>query len=90
MIHSNWSRALPRSLSILDDGKEFLRLTTFADVRDFLQHVPTERRQFDTWRHLEVELRKAAAGADATQVSIALRTVLRLERVEYKMKEVAN
>jgi hypothetical protein len=28
----NWSRPLPQPLIILDDGKEFLRLTTLADV----------------------------------------------------------
>jgi hypothetical protein len=60
----NWSRPLPRPLVILDDGKEFLRLTTLADVRDFLKHIPKERRQFDTWQHVEAELKKAAAGGD--------------------------
>ena len=48
MARPNWSRPLPRALSIVDDGKEFLRLTTLADVRDFLNRVPKERLQFDT------------------------------------------
>ena len=86
MTRSSWSRALPRALTILDDGKEFLRLTTLADVRDFLKHIPKERRQFDTWQHVEAELEKAAAGGDATQVSIALRMVLMLESVECRLK----
>jgi hypothetical protein len=74
----------------MDNGKEFVRLSTLADVRDFLKHVPKERRQLSTWQHVEAELAKAAAGADATQLSVALRMVLRLENVEYQMKEAAN
>jgi hypothetical protein len=35
---------------------------------------------------VEAELKKAAAGGDTTQVSIALRMVLQLERVEYRAK----
>jgi hypothetical protein len=66
MPRPNWLRALPRPLSTLDDAKEFLRLTTLADVRDFLKHIPKERRQFDTWQHVERELKKAAAGGDTT------------------------
>jgi hypothetical protein len=38
---------------ILDDGKEFLRLSTLADVRDFLRRAPKERRQFDSWQTVE-------------------------------------
>jgi hypothetical protein len=78
----NWSRPLPRPLVILDGGKEFLRLTTLGAARDFLKRIPKERRQFDTWQHVEAELKKAAAGGDATQVSVALRMVLMLENVE--------
>jgi hypothetical protein len=59
----------------MDNGKEFVRLTTLADVRDFLKRVPKQRRQFCTWQHVEAELAKAAAGADAEQLSIALRMV---------------
>jgi hypothetical protein len=64
MPRPNWSRPLPRSLTILDDGKEFLRLTTLADVRDFLKHIQKERRQFETWQHVEAALKKAATGGD--------------------------
>jgi hypothetical protein len=52
----NWSRALPKPLIILDNGKEFLRLTTLADVRDFLKRTPKERRQFHTWQNVEAQL----------------------------------
>jgi hypothetical protein len=61
----NWSRALPRPLDILDEGKEFLRLTTLADVRDFLKHIPKERRQFNTWQHVEATLKQAATGGES-------------------------
>jgi hypothetical protein len=79
------SRALPQPISIRDNGKEFLRLSTLADVRNFLKHVPEERRQFGTWKHVEAELEKAAAGADTTQLSIALQMVLSLESVEFRL-----
>jgi hypothetical protein len=36
--------SLPRPLCIINNGKEFLRLSTPADVRDFLKHIPRERR----------------------------------------------
>jgi hypothetical protein len=80
------SRTLPRPLSIMDDGKEFLRLSTLADVRDFLKRVPKATRAKDTWQHVAAELKKAAAGGDTTQVSVALEVVLSLEGVEYRAK----
>jgi hypothetical protein len=36
----------------MDDGKEFPRLSKLADVRDFLKHIPKERRQFSTWQYV--------------------------------------
>jgi hypothetical protein len=83
MARPNRSRPLPRPIVILDDGKAFLRLSTIADVRDFLKHIPKARREFSTWQHVEAELNKAAAGTDTTQLSIALQMVLVLENVEY-------
>ena len=61
-------------------------LFTLADVRTLLGHLPKETRARDTWRHVEAELEKASAGGDTTQVSIALRMVLMLEKVEYRPK----
>lgn len=81
---------LPRLVCILDDGREFLRLSTLADVRDFLEHIPKQRRQFSTWQHVEAELEKAAADVDTAQLSIALRMMFQLESVEYQMKEAGN
>jgi hypothetical protein len=86
MHRSNWSRPLPRPLTILDDGKEFLRLTTLADVRDFLKHIPKERLQFDTWQCVKSELDEASAGAYPKTVSVALQMVLMLENVECRPK----
>jgi hypothetical protein len=80
----NWSRSLPRPLSIVYNGKKFLRLTTLADVRDFLGHIPKERRQRNTWQQVETELKKAEANGDTAQVSIALQMALQLERIEYR------
>jgi hypothetical protein len=70
----------------MDNGKEFPRLSTLADVRNFLKHVPKERRQLSTWQHVEAELAKAAAGADATQPLIALQMAFQLESVEYRLR----
>jgi hypothetical protein len=76
----NWSRPLPRALTI----PTVMDLKTLADVRTLLGHLPKETRARDTWRHVEAELKKAAAGADTTQVSIALQIVLSLEGVEWR------
>ncbi len=86
MTRSSWSRPLPRALTILDDGKEFLRLTTLADVRDFLKRIPKERRQFETWQHVEATLKQAAAGGDTKDLWAALQMVPMLEGVEYRQK----
>ena len=61
-------------------------LVTLADVRTLIGHLPKETRARSTWRYVEAELDKAAAGADTAQVLIALQMVLQLERVEYQMK----
>ena len=84
MANPAWSRPLPRPLVILDDSKEFLRLTTLGDVRDFLKHIPKERREFDTWQTVTRRLEAAAAGSSVDDVSIALQMALQLERVEYQ------
>ena len=61
MPRPNSLRALPRPLSTLDVREEFLPLTTLARrARYFLKHIPKERRQFDTWQHVECELKKAS------------------------------
>jgi len=79
MPRSDWSRPLPRPLEI----PGVMTLATLADVRELLRHVPKERRTLDTWRHVADELEAAARGdGDTVEVSVALRLVLSLERVQ--------
>jgi hypothetical protein len=58
---------------------------TLADVRKLIGHLPKEARAKSTRRHVEAELKKAAGGADATQMYVAMRMVLQLEGVDYKI-----
>jgi hypothetical protein len=78
------SRLLPRPLCIMDEGKEFLRLTTLADVRDFLKRVPKGRRQFEQWQTVAKRLDAAAAGGGIDDLFIALQMAFQLERIEYR------
>jgi hypothetical protein len=62
-------------------------LVTLADVRTLLGHLPKETRAKSTWQHIEAELKKAAnGGGDTTDLWAALRMVLMLENVEYRLK----
>jgi hypothetical protein len=61
-------------------------LVKLADVQTLIGHLPKETRAKDTWQYVEAEMKKAAAGGDTAQVSIALQMVLQLERVEFKVK----
>ena len=90
MSRPNWSRALPRPLVILDDGKEFLRLTTLTDLRDFIKRLPKDRQHFDTWQVVKQRLDAAALGDSIDDLLISLQMVLSLEGVEYQMKEATN
>ena len=83
---SNWSRPLPRPIII----PEIMTLTTLADVRTLIQkHLPKDRRERSTWRHVAVQLAKAAAGADTADVAIALRMVLAIEGVDAERRDCA-
>jgi hypothetical protein len=59
-----------------------MTLKTLADVRELMRHLPADRRDKRTWRHVTAELDRAAAGADPAEVAIAVRLVLMLEGVE--------
>lgn len=63
-----------------------MTLRTLADVRELIRHVPAERRNLRTWRHVETTLRECAAGEDPENISVALQIVLRGERVPYKIR----
>jgi hypothetical protein len=76
----DWSRALPRPLVI----PEVMTLKTLADVRELMRHLPEDRRERPTWRHVASQLDKAAAGTDPADFVVALRMVLSIERVEYR------
>jgi hypothetical protein len=55
----NWSRALPRPLVI----PEVTTLKTLADVRTLMRHLPVDRPERSTWRHVADQLAQAASGA---------------------------
>jgi hypothetical protein len=75
----DWSRPLPRPLVI----PRVMTLRSLSDVRELMRHLPMEHRSRSTWRHVAVELDKAAAGVvDVADVVVALRLVLMLEKVE--------
>lgn len=63
-----------------------MTIATLADVRELMRHLPADHRSKSTWQHVAAELDKAAAGAEVNDVSIALRIVLMLERVEYRLR----
>jgi len=55
-------------------------------VRKLLGHIPKERRQLSTWRHVENELSAAVNGGDPRDISVSLMLVLQIERVPYTVK----
>ena len=76
---ADWSQRLPRPLVI----PTVITLTTLADVRTLMRHLPEDRRGHSTWRHVTSQLAQAASGsADTADVAIALRMVLSMEGVE--------
>jgi hypothetical protein len=77
LARPNWSRKLPRSLVI----PGLTTLTTLADVRELLKHLPDGHRQRSTWQHVAKQLAAAADGGDIDDVVVSLRLVLQLENV---------
>jgi hypothetical protein len=55
-----------------------MSLRSLADVRTLLSHLPKETRAKDTWQVVATALKEAAAGADPTDVTVALQLVLML------------
>jgi hypothetical protein len=77
----NWSHPLPRPLVI----PKVMTLKTLADVRTLVRHLPKDHRARPSWLYVEKLIEEAAAGADTADVSIALRMVLSMEGVEYRL-----
>ena len=61
----NWSQSLPRPLVIPD----VMTLATLADVRALIEkHLPKDRRERRTWRHVAVELGRVLINASGPDV----------------------
>jgi len=74
----NWSRLLPQPLVI----PKVMKLTTLADVRELMRHLPKGHRARSTWQHVEKQLNAAALSeVETIDVAVPLRLVLQLERV---------
>jgi hypothetical protein len=78
----DWSRRLPRTLII----PTVMTLTTLADVRTLLGHLPEHVRHKATWQHVADQLEEAARGADMVDVAVALRMVCSLEGMPCRPK----
>jgi hypothetical protein len=59
-----------------------MKLSTLADVRELMRHLPRHARERDTCRYVADQLAEAARGGDVNDAVVALRLVLMLERVE--------
>jgi hypothetical protein len=74
---------LPRPLVI----PEVMTLVTLADVRELIdRHLPAHFRDKATWRVVAKDLKAATLGADAAEVSLALRIALSMEGLECQPK----
>jgi hypothetical protein len=78
----NWSRPLPRPLTI----PTVMDLVTLTDVRALIGHLPKEARAKSTWQHVEAALKQAATGGDTTELWAALQMILMLENIEFWLK----
>jgi hypothetical protein len=70
---ADWSRPLPRPLVV----PKVMKLTTLADVRELMRHLPKDHRAKTTWQHVEKQLNAAALGeVDMIDVAVPLQMVL--------------
>ncbi len=85
MPQPNWSRSLSEPLCILENGKEFLRLSTLAEIRTFINRFPKDRRTAHAWIVVTRRLDDAAIGRGGLdEVLIALQMAFQLEGIEYR------
>jgi hypothetical protein len=61
-------------------------LTTLADVRVLIEHLPEDHRVDPIWSHTAVQLEQAAVGVDVVDLGIALRLALMVEGLEHQAK----
>jgi hypothetical protein len=78
----DWSRRLSRPLII----PTVMTLTTLADVRTLLGHLPKHARHKTTWQYIADQPEEAARGADTGDVAVAFRMVCSLEGIPCRPK----
>ncbi len=76
----DWSRPLPQRIVI----PTVATLTTLADVRVLIAHLPDDHRDDPAWRHIAAQIEQAAAGVEVEDLGIALRMALILEGLDYQ------
>ncbi len=76
----DWSRPLTHRIII----PKVATLSTLADVRALIEHLPNDHRDDPTWRHVAAQLEQAAVGVEVVDFGIALRLALMLEGLEYQ------
>jgi hypothetical protein len=80
---ADWTRRLPHPLVI----PSVMTLKTLADVRRLIEHVPADRRELQTWRHVAGQITAAAWGTvEVADAIVALWLVLSMEGVECRPK----
>ncbi len=76
----DWSRPLPQRIVI----PTVATLTTLADVRVLIEHLPDDHRDDPVWCHIAAQIEQAAAGVEVVDLGIGLRMALMLEGLEYR------
>jgi hypothetical protein len=78
---TDWSCPLPRPLVI----PGLMTMTTLADVRKLMKHLPAEHQDKPAWRYVGEQLDQAAAGVvEVSNFVIVLRMLLTLEKIKYR------
>jgi hypothetical protein len=63
-----------------------MTLTTLADVRELLKHLPNGHREQSTWQHVAACLDEAARGGSIIDVTVPLQMVLSMEGIPCQPK----
>ena len=81
-LQPDWSRPLPQRIVI----PTVATLTTLADVRVLIEHLPEDHRADPTWCCVAARLEQAAVGVDVVDLGIALRLALMIEGLQHQAK----